>query len=87
MKTVRGWWVVCHNSQAGNVIGIPNVFTNSVWTQISGSPSLGAAGTSSFVLPSSPVTNQETPWGGPGPPQVGDGKSVTSGAVRGIKGA
>jgi hypothetical protein len=33
------------------------------------------------------VANPETPWGRPGPPQVGDGKSVTSGAVRGIKGA
>jgi hypothetical protein len=72
---------------AGNAIGIPNAFTNSVGKQMSGSPSLGAAGTSSFVSPSSPMTNPETPWGRPGPPQVGDGESVTSGAVRGIKGA
>ena len=39
-------------------------FTDNVGKQISGSPSLGAAGTSSYVLPSSPVTNPQPPGNG-----------------------
>ena len=61
----KGWWVVCHYSSPGNVIGLSNAFTNNVGKQISGSPSVGAGGgRSSFVLPSSPVTNPQTPGGG-----------------------
>ena len=48
---------------------------------------MGAAGTSSFVFPSSPVTVPETPGNRPAPAGVRDGRNVTSGAVRGIKGA
>jgi hypothetical protein len=56
-----GWWVVCHYSPPGNVIGTPKAFTNNVGKQISGSPSVGITGDSIYVLPSSPVTIPETP--------------------------
>jgi len=39
-------------------------FTDNVGQQISGSPSLGAEGTSSYVLPSSPVTDPQPPGNG-----------------------
>jgi hypothetical protein len=64
------------------VLGIPDAFTDNVGKQISGSPSVGVAGTlaSTYVLPSSPVTDPQTPAGG-----GGFGSIFSSGAVTGIR--
>jgi hypothetical protein len=64
MGEARGWWVVCHYSPPGNVIGIPGYFATNVGKQISGSPNVGISGDvgspSIPMLPSSPVTLPET---------------------------
>jgi hypothetical protein len=64
------------------VLGIPDAFTDNVGKQISGSPSVGVAGTldSTYVLPSSPVTDPQTPAGG-----GGFGSIFSSGAVTGSR--
>lgn len=60
MNKAGGWWVVCHYSPPGNMIGIPKAFTINVGKQISGSLSVGITGDSFYILPSSPVTIPET---------------------------
>ena len=90
-RIAEGWWVVCHYSPPGNVVGVPMAFTNNLGKQISGSPGMGADSTSSFVLPSSPVTVPRTSGNGEvirsiSDPSLEDGAACAVGNVMGMLG-